>query len=176
VSEAGRVDGPDPDASSREALARVAAPETGGQREGAAPDLAEFLVCELDGSAYAIAIERVREIVRMRPLTPLPRTPEWMLGVISLRGEIVQVVDLRMCLGVDRAEIGRATRIVVLHGDDRISGVLVDGVRRVLRIPAQEIRPATSAGLHAVSEVCRDGDGFVSILDLDRVWDDHAGS
>jgi len=140
-------------------------------------ELRELLACQLDRARYAIPVERVREIVRMRPITPIPRTPDWLLGVISLRGEVVQVVDLRLSLGVAAAPAARGTRIVVLHGDDdRVAGVLVDEVREVLRLHPDEISPAASSGLSVVSEVARKGSDFVSILDLDKVLGDHAGS
>lgn len=134
----------------------------------------EFLTCELAGSPYALPVDRIREIVRMRSLTPLPRTPKWLLGVISLRGEVVQVVDLRMCLGLPESDIGRATRIIVLHGeDDQTMGVLVDGVREVLRIEAGALCASASGGTGAVSQMCRNGEQFVSIVDLDRVLENH---
>jgi purine-binding chemotaxis protein CheW len=130
----------------------------------------ELLTCVLAGSPYAIPVERVREIVRMRPVTPMPRTPDWVLGVISLRGEVVQVIDLRMCLDLPTADVGRSTRIIVLHGEDnRVTGVLVDGVREVLRVDPGAFRASTAAETRSVSEICKNGDEFVSVIDLDRV-------
>jgi purine-binding chemotaxis protein CheW len=129
----------------------------------------ELLVFELDGSAYAIAVERVREIVSTRDLTRVPRAPEWLLGVVALRGEIVEVVDLRQRLGLPPGHIGRTSRIIVLHGDaDGITGVLVDSVDEVYRIGEDEIHPAQEIDASAVVEMCpRDG-AFVSILAIDR--------
>jgi len=129
----------------------------------------ELLVFELDGSAYAIAVERVREIVRMRELTRIPRAPDWLMGVVALRGEIVEVVDLRQRLGLPPGPIGQASRIIVLHGDaDGITGVLVDAVDEVYRIGEDEIHSAQEIDASAVVEMCpRDG-AFVSILAIDR--------
>ena len=93
--------------------------------------LRELLSFQLAGTPYAIPVERVREIVRMRAITPVPRVPEAVLGVVELRGEIVQVVDLRMRLDLPLGEETRRSRIVVLHGDDDgVSGVLVDAVSK----------------------------------------------
>ena len=83
------------------ALARAASAR-GDDGEGAEL-LRELLAFGLAGSSYAIPVERVREIVRLREITPMPRVPDFVKGVIALRGEIVQVVDLRMCLGLRRA-------------------------------------------------------------------------
>lgn len=134
--------------------------------------LRELLRFRLAGSPYAIPVERVREIVRMRGITPMPHVPAAILGVIALRGEIVQVVDLRMRLRLDTPEVGRSSRVVVLHGeDDRVTGVLVDGVEEVLRVSEDEIRTTTGSDTSFVSElVVRDGQ-FVSLVDLDRVLD-----
>jgi purine-binding chemotaxis protein CheW len=154
-----------------EALARRAARErAGGDAE--AELLRELLTFELAGSPYAVPVERVREIVRLRPITPVPRVPETVCGVLSLRGEIVQVVDLRRRLGLAAAEPTRTSRIVVLHGDDsRVAGVLVDRVSEVLRVTDDVIRPTTAAETRWVSELCTRGDEFVSIVDLDQVLD-----
>lgn len=157
-----------------EALARRAASEAVDE-PGVGPGLlVELLVCELAGSGYALPVDRVREIVRMRQLTRVPRTPDWLVGVITLRGEIVQVLDLRMCLGLPLGDVGRRTRIVVLHGDDgEVTGLLVDGVREVLRVPADSIAASSLAEGGAVNEMCRHGDEFVSLVDLDHVLERH---
>jgi len=131
----------------------------------------ELLSFRLDDSPYAIPVERVREIVRLRDVTHVPKVPEWVLGVVALRGEVVQVVDLRMRLGLPIRERSRRSRIIVLHGDDdRITGVLVDAVDQVLRVSEEAFRSASSnAEVAAVTELClRDGD-FISVVDLDRV-------
>ena len=150
---------------------RSLARRAGGGREAEEPVvLWELLVLLLGDSPYAIPVERVREIVRMRPMTPIPRVPRAVRGVIALRGEVVQVVDLRMCLGVATPEIDRRTRIIVLHGDDdRVTGILVDAVREVVRVAEDDLRPATGGEGDAVSELFLSDSGFVSILDLDRV-------
>jgi purine-binding chemotaxis protein CheW len=131
--------------------------------------LRELLVFGLDGSAYAVSVERVREIVRMKPLTRVPRAPGWLLGVIALRGEVVEVVDLRQRLGLGPATVGRNHRIIVLHGDgDRVTGILVDSVSVVYRIREEEIIPSHGLDASCVSEVCPKGEEFVSILDVER--------
>lgn len=149
-------------------LARAAAARRDGNAE---PELLrELLTFELAAAPYAIAVERVREIVRLREITPMPRVPASVLGVAAMRGEIVQVVDLRMCLGLAVSEPTRRSRVIVLHGDEnRVTGVLVDAVQEVLRVPEEAIMPATSNEADAVRELCTRGDQFVSIIDTDQV-------
>ncbi len=134
----------------------------------------ELLLLSLDGAPYALPVERVREIVRLRPITPMPRVPEAIRGVISLRGEIVQVIDLRRRLGLarddgDAAERARRARIVVLHGEGgHLTGLLVDRVTEVLRVPEEALRPARGDS-DTVESLCPRGDEFVSLFDVDRV-------
>ena len=130
----------------------------------------ELLVVQLAAGDYAIPVERVREIVRLVKITRVPRTPDWLVGVVALRGEIVEVVDLRRRLGLPKIEAARASRIVVIHGDDDgVAGLLVDSVKGVLRARERDVLPAQGHDFRSVVELVRSGEGFVSILDLDRV-------
>jgi len=154
-----------------EDLARYAARRDGASSDGAMRR--ELLVLWLDGDPYALPVERVREIVRMRSVTPVPRVPAAVRGVISLRGEIVQVVELRRRLGLpghDEAAAGRRARIVVLNGDDgQLTGLLVDRVSEVLRIDEDALRPPASRQADAVSALAAYGERFVSLFDVDRL-------
>jgi purine-binding chemotaxis protein CheW len=155
----------------RSAGARLAGaqpdPDAGGS------DLRELLVLWLDGDPYALPVERVREIVRLRPITPVPRVPEAVLGVISLRGEIVQVIDLRRRLGLagaEGSESERRRRIVVLHGEDgQLAGVLVDRVSEVLRARADASHAPTVRDGDAVAALVPYGERFVSLFDVERL-------
>jgi purine-binding chemotaxis protein CheW len=154
--------------SSWHALARRAAHDRSAPTAGEA--VRELLVFALDRSPYAVPVEHVREIVRVRPVTPIPGVEACVCGVISLRGEIIQVVDLRRRLGLAPAELGRASRIVVLHGHDtRAAGLLVDTVREVLRAPEAAIGPPVGGESGAVEALYADAGEFVSIVDIDRV-------
>ena len=152
-------------------VARAAAERIGGSAVDAsgAEHERELLVFGLDGAAYGIPVDRVREIVRMKKLTPVPCAPEWLLGVVALRGEVVEVIDLRQRLGLAAAIPDRTHRIIVLHGEgDRVAGLLVDSVSEVYRIPEDRMIPAQGLEISCVSEMCPRGDKFVSILDVDR--------
>jgi purine-binding chemotaxis protein CheW len=156
-------------------VARRAAGRIAGRSADEAPaELRELLVIWLDGDPYALPIERVREIVRLRPITPVPRVPDAVRGVISLRGEIVQVLDLRRRLGLAPAALDaagrRRHRIVVLHGDDgQMAGLLVDRVSEVLRAPADALRAPAAREADTVVALVPHGEGFVSLFDVDRL-------
>ena len=150
-----------------ESLARAA----GGRRAGppAADAERQLLTFSLDGGHYALPVERVREIARLRPITPVPRMPRDVLGVISLRGEIVQVIELRPRLGIP-SQPGAVGRIVVVYAPDSgVAGLGVDRVTEVMRVPETAIRPAGEAG--AVEALCAQGTRFVSLIDLEKVLD-----
>jgi purine-binding chemotaxis protein CheW len=130
----------------------------------------QLLAFELDGAPYAVPVERVREIVRMRPVTLVPRFPDDVRGVISLRGEIIQVVDLRRRLGVEPVAPTRRTRIIVAStstGD--AAGMIVDSVREVMRVPREAIRPEDGSESGAIESLCACEEQFVSVVELDRV-------
>jgi purine-binding chemotaxis protein CheW len=149
-------------------LARVAS-ERGDSPESF-DEIHQLLSFELAGAPYAIPVERVREIVRMRPITPVPRTAEDVRGVISLRGEMIELIDLRCRLGLGSLEPSRRTRIIMTKtGDDQVVGLLVDAVREVLRVSAEAIQPATGSDTGAVNHLCTIRDEFVSMIELDRL-------
>lgn len=134
--------------------------------------LRELLTFVLSGAPYAVPVEDVREIIRLREITPMPRVPDSVLGVVALRGEVVQVVDARMRLGLALSPPTRRSRIIVLHGEDKgVTGVVVDAVDAVLRVSESEISPANSNQNGAVVEFCKRGDEFVSIVDMGQVLD-----
>ena len=133
-------------------------------------DRRELLVVELGSAEYGIPVERIREIVRLAAITRVPRTPDWLVGVVALRGEILQVIDLRLRLGLPKVEATRAHRIVVIHGDDEgVAGLLVDAVKGVLRVREREIEATQGHEFRVVSQLAPKDGGFVSIIDLDRV-------
>ena len=148
-------------------LARAAAEPNDAEESLAVHELLAF---SLAGERYAVPVERVREIVRLRPITPVPRVPKEILGVISLRGEIVQVMDLSLRLGFGASQPTRTSRIIVLHGDEgEVAGLLVDIVSQVLRVTEEAFRPDSGGESEFVAELClRDG-SFVSMLSLERV-------
>jgi purine-binding chemotaxis protein CheW len=134
--------------------------------------LRELLTFSLEGDPYAIPVEWVREIVRLRAITSMPRVPPEIRGVISLRGEIVQVLDLCRCLGLRTREATRSSRIIVLHGDHgNVTGLLVDSVREVIRVAEEAIQPPPSGESESVEALCRQDDEFISLLNMDRVLD-----
>ncbi len=152
-----------------ENLAKAAAARRSGEIEEQS-ELLELLTLQLGATAYAIPVIRVREIVRLRAITPVPRVPVEILGVISLRGEVIEVVDMRRRLGLTVVEPTRESRIIiVLTEDDRLTGLLVDAVTSVLRVAESVMLPAPTGESENIEGLCPRGEEFVSLIDLDRV-------
>ena len=113
------------------------------QVDGAnAADKQQFLSFQLGAEEYGIDILRVQEIRAYEKATRIPNTPEFIKGVINLRGVIVPVVDLRMKFGLETAEYNEVTVVVVLNVADRTIGIVVDKVSDVLALGEGDIRPA----------------------------------
>jgi purine-binding chemotaxis protein CheW len=109
----------------------------------AAPELMEHLVTfYLADEEYALDVRTVQEIIRMAETTHVPRAPEFIKGVINLRGRIIPVVDLKKKLALGEVAPSRQSRIVVVKIRERLIGLLVDGASQVLKIPVSAIDAA----------------------------------
>ncbi len=112
----------------------------------------QLVVFDLAAEAYGVDISSVREIIRMQEITQVPRTPEFVEGVINLRGKVIPVVDLRKRFGFEAEEATKDTRIVVVDIGGQDIGVVVDAVTEVLRVSADAVEPPSSVITTADSE------------------------
>ncbi|MFP4427373.1 MAG: chemotaxis protein CheW, partial [Spirochaetaceae bacterium] len=116
----------------------------------------QYLTFTLDGEQYAADVSRVREVLELMPLTKLPKMPEYMKGVINIRGSVVPVVDLRRKFGMSAVEETVDTSIIVMDVGEgekgRTVGCLTDSVEEVIDIPPESIEPAPSFGTKVDTE------------------------
>lgn len=137
----------------------------------------QYLTFMLDGERYAVEVSQVREVLEYTRITKLPRTENYMKGIISLRGTGVPVIDLRTKFGLSEAEQTKDTSIIVLEvgGGRLVVGALADAVQEVIDLSAEEIDPAPRLGTRLEAEylrgIGRKDEGFIVILDMDRVFD-----
>ena len=137
----------------------------------------QYLTFVLANGEYGVEILRVQEIRGWGPVTRIPNTPDYVQGILNLRGTIVPIVDLRMRFGLEKIEYGPTTVIVVLkavHGNaKRIVGVVVDGVSDVHNLRASDIKPAPDFGETLKTEFIQGmatiGDKMLVLLDVDRL-------
>jgi purine-binding chemotaxis protein CheW len=121
--------------------------EGGGSGAAAAGDpLVQLCTFRIGGEDYAIDIMRVREIIHPLPITPVPRAPAFVEGVVRLRGEVIPVLDVRKRLGVEVRPASRRSRFLVVNVAGRRLGLVVDEVCEVLRLPRSELRAAPALG------------------------------
>jgi purine-binding chemotaxis protein CheW len=111
----------------------------------------EYLAFELGRERYALPLSCIREIVRVPAVTEVPRGPNAVLGIISMRGAVTTVIDLRLKLQVDVAPVGPKTRILIVDGGSEVMGLLVDAVLQVYRLREQEVELASVLGSGAPS-------------------------
>lgn len=109
----------------------------------------QWLTFSLAEEDYALDIEDVLEIIKPREITDIPRVPNFVLGIISLRGIIIPVYDLKKRLNLGLLQVSLASRIIVCQSGDRTAGLLVDGITQVIRLPEEKIEapPAVLSGL-----------------------------
>jgi purine-binding chemotaxis protein CheW len=140
-------------------------------------ETAQYLTLGLDGETFGIGIRNVREILDMRPISKLPHAPNFLLGMIDVRGTSYPIVDLRIKLDLPSVPATEATRIIILDVPvgDRLVGVgfVADCVFEVTGIDESQIEPPPSVGGRWKSDylagIGRKGEGFVIIFDLARL-------
>lgn len=106
----------------------------------------QYLTFQLMNEQYGVPIETVREINRVGEITPVPKTPEFMKGVMNLRGKIIPVVDLRVKFGMDSQDYTRDTCIIVIDSDIGQVGMIVDSVKEVADLTQNQIEPPPIMG------------------------------
>ena len=142
-----------------------------GDREG------KYLTFSLAGEEYGIGILKVKEIIGMMTVTPVPRTPEYVKGVINLRGKVIPVIDLRLKFGMEPVEYTERTCIIVVEiqfTSNKIAmGIVVDSVSEVLNIKSGDIEDTPSFGTKLNTDyilgMAKSGQGVKILLDIDRV-------
>ena len=140
-------------------------------------DSHQFLTFILDNEAYGVEILRVQEIKGWTPVTRIPNTPEYMQGVLNLRGTIVPIVDMRMRFELQHAEYTPITVVIVLSvksdQGERVIGLVVDSVSDVIDVAAQEVKATpdfgTSLNTKFINGIATSNNNMVMLLDRDKL-------
>ena len=143
------------------------------QQAGLSSDGSQYLTFILGEEHYGVDILRVQEIKGYTAVTRIPNTPDFIKGVLNLRGTIVPIVDLRNKFGMAKVEATMFTVIVVVVVRDRVMGIVVDAVSDVLDIAAKDIQPPPNFGARVdtsfIHSMAKSGDKLITLLDIDRV-------
>ncbi len=138
----------------------------------------QYLTFTLDREVFAVDVAKVREILDFTPATKVPATPDFMRGIINVRGNVVPVVDMRLKFGMSATEKTVDTCIVIMEmafeEDTTVLGALVDSVQEVFELEASLIEPPPrmGAGYRAefIKGIGKHNDSLIMILDIDRVF------
>lgn len=135
----------------------------------------EFLCFRVSDEIYGINIMDIKEIIKPREVTEVPRAPAFVSGILSLRGTIIPIIDMRVRLDLAREEPTGKERIVVIKSNNSLSGLLVDEVTQVVQVQldAVEAAPTVLDGIDRdfISGLCRSGGQLIIILNLVNIAD-----
>ncbi len=141
--------------------------------EHANEGVSQMVVFMMENEEFACSINNVQEVVKMVRVTPLPRSLDFVEGVINMRGEVIPVIDLRKRFELPEAERTNDSRIIIVEVQERMVGLIVDSVSEVTRLPDEQIQeaPRQVAGgkTDLITGVGKVDDRMLIILDLDRI-------
>ncbi|BCS53724.1 chemotaxis protein CheW [Geobacter sp. SVR] len=141
-------------------------------------ETSQYLTFKLEDEVFALDVAKVREILEENAITKVPQTPDYMRGVINLRGSVVPVIDLRLKFGMSRSEKTVNTCIIVVEvqmdGEVIVLGALADSVQEVIEMEPEQIAAAPTIGTRLNTDFIKgmgkmDG-RFVMILDIDKLF------
>lgn len=138
----------------------------------------QYLTFKLEEELFALDIGKVREVLDFTTITKVPQTPDYMRGVINLRGSVVPVVDLRLKFGMVMAEQTVNTCVIIveveLEGERVVMGAMADAVQEVLDLEPDQIEPppriGTKLNTDFIKGMGKHNDQFIIILDIDKVF------
>ncbi|WP_159818397.1 chemotaxis protein CheW [Colwellia sp. 20A7] len=143
---------------------------------GGNDEVLQWVTFKLENETYGINVMQVQEILRYTEVAPVPGAPDYVLGIINLRGNVVTVIDTRSRFGLEPCDVTDNTRVVVIELEQQVIGILVDSASEVVYLKASEIDVAPNVGneesaqfIQGVSN--RDGELLI-LVDLDKLLSD----
>ncbi|MFQ5488465.1 MAG: chemotaxis protein CheW [Gammaproteobacteria bacterium] len=109
-------------------------------------DVIQWVTFRLADESYGIAVMQVQEVLRVTEITPVPGAPDYVLGIINLRGNVVTVLDTRKRFGLPANDMDDASRIIIIESGEQVVGLLVDSVAEVVYLRASEIESSPNVG------------------------------
>ncbi|PKH00784.1 chemotaxis protein CheW [Paraglaciecola sp. MB-3u-78] len=139
-------------------------------------EVLQWVTYKLGDETYGINVMQVQEVLRHTEIAPVPGAPDYVLGIINLRGNVVTVIDTRSRFGLPSSDISDNSRIVIIESDEQVVGILVDSVAEVVYLRSSEIDSAPNVGtedsakfIQGVSN--RDGQLLI-LVDLNKLLND----
>jgi len=133
----------------------------------------QWVTFRLDGETYGVNVMQVQEVLRYTDVAAVPGAPEYVLGIINLRGNVVTVMDTRQRFGLQQGEITDATRIVIVETGEHTVGILVDSVAEVVYLKQSEIENPPNTGhddgARFIQGVCNKNDELLILVELEKL-------
>lgn len=130
----------------------------------------QMVVFSLNSEDYGVDIEKIREIIPMQTIVSVPRAPQFVEGIINLRGRVIPVLDLRRHFGFEKKPPGPAQRIVIVEADQECTGVVVDSVSSVIQVPREAIEDPSEVIIGSdvgyIQGVAKVDNDLIVLLDL----------
>jgi len=138
--------------------------------------ITQWVTFFLDNEKYGIKVMQVQEVLRMTEIAPVPGAPDYVLGIINLRGNVVTVIDSRRRFGLPEKEADDSTRIVIIEAEGNVVGILVDSVAEVVDLRADDIEMAPNVGTDESSKyiqgVSSISEELLILVDVNRLLSD----
>ncbi|WP_406042078.1 chemotaxis protein CheW [Succinimonas sp.] len=159
----------------------MAAEQDNSQVKAKNGELTRWVTFHLDKEVYGINVMQVQEVLRYSEIAPVPGSPDYVLGIINLRGNVVTVIDTRMRFGIEPMEVTDSSRIVIIEAGGQVVGILVDSVAEVVDLSVDDIDPAPNIGTEESAQfikgVANLGQELLIIIDLNKLltadeWDE----
>lgn len=149
------------------------ASSTGHSSQVADDPILQYVTFRLDDETYGINVMQIQEVLRYTEIAPVPGAPDYVLGIINLRGNVVTVIDTRRRFGLCDAEVTDHTRIVVLEVEGQVVGVLVDSVAEVVYLRQSEIETAPNVGneesARFIQGVCNKNGELIILVEFEKM-------
>ena len=145
--------------------------------EKTSEEVFQWVTFKLENEVYGVNVMQVQEVLRYTEIAPVPGAPDYVLGIINLRGNVVTVIDTRLKFGLMPAEITDNSRIIIIEAEKQVVGILVDSVAEVVYLKASEIDDAPSVGTEEsarfIQGVSNRKDDLLILVDLNKLLSDN---
>ena len=145
--------------------------------EKTSEEVFQWVTFKLENEVYGVNVMQVQEVLRYTERAPVPGAPDYVLGIINLRGNVVTVIDTRLKFGLMPAEVTDSSRIIIIEAEKQVVGILVDSVAEVVYLKASEIDPAPSVGTEEsarfIQGVSNRKEDLLILVDLNKLLSDN---
>ncbi|MEZ8143433.1 chemotaxis protein CheW [Enterovibrio norvegicus FF-33] len=146
------------------------------QKDNVNDEVLQWVTFQLEDETYGINVMQVREVLRYTEIAPVPGAPDYVLGIINLRGNVVTVIDTRSRFGLMQGDVSDNTRVIVIEAESQVIGIMVDSVAEVVYLRTSEIDTTPSVGTDEsakfIQGVSNRNGSLLILVDLNKLLSD----